>query len=286
MMIDLIAITNNREAGRRCVEAGVSHIMVDLESFGKHERQKGRDTVKSDHAIADIGALKRAVPTGCVIARCEPLASPSWHDHIEAIVRHRPDSVMIPMVESAAEVGVFLEALRGRAEPIIMIETKAALHSVDELISTAPDARFFVGLNDLHIQLGQTFMFEGLANGDVDDVARAAHRHGTRFGFGGLARVGQGKLPAEMIVREHVRLGSTLAILSRTFFNAMSDASDIAEFQSEVARLRDVEAEASLRSSEIVEIDRRSVQQRIRRVAAGIHSQPSDVLGPAERPTD
>ena len=37
------------------------------------------------------------------------------------------------------------------------------------------------------------------------------------FGIGGIARVGEGMLPAELLLAEHVRLGSTGAIISRTF---------------------------------------------------------------------
>ncbi len=40
---------------------------------------------------------------------------------------------------------------------------------------------------------------------------------GIPYGFGGIARLGDGLLPAEKIIMEHYRLGSTRAILSRTF---------------------------------------------------------------------
>lgn len=37
------------------------------------------------------------------------------------------------------------------------------------------------------------------------------------FGFGGIARIGEGDLPSDNILGEHVRLGSSSVILSRTF---------------------------------------------------------------------
>ena len=40
---------------------------------------------------------------------------------------------------------------------------------------------------------------------------------GVPYGFGGIARLGDGVLPAEKIIMEHYRLGSTRAILSRSF---------------------------------------------------------------------
>ena len=39
------------------------------------------------------------------------------------------------------------------------------------------------------------------------------------YGFGGIASLGKGTIPAEMIIKEHYRLGSTCAILSRSFCN-------------------------------------------------------------------
>jgi hypothetical protein len=40
---------------------------------------------------------------------------------------------------------------------------------------------------------------------------------GIPFGFGGIARIGEGDLPSDNILGEHVRLGSQSVILSRTF---------------------------------------------------------------------
>ena len=39
----------------------------------------------------------------------------------------------------------------------------------------------------------------------------------SKFGFGGIARIGEGDLPSDNILGEHVRLGSQSVILSRTF---------------------------------------------------------------------
>jgi hypothetical protein len=40
---------------------------------------------------------------------------------------------------------------------------------------------------------------------------------GIPYGFGGIAKIGEGLLPAERVITEHYRLGSTRAILSRSF---------------------------------------------------------------------
>jgi hypothetical protein len=51
------------------------------------------------------------------------------------------------------------------------------------------------------------------------NIALAAEK-GIPYGFGGIASLGRGMLPAEYIIKEHYRLGSTCVILSRSFCNA------------------------------------------------------------------
>ena len=63
-------------------------------------------------------------------------------------------------------------------------------------------------------------MFELLCDGTVENIAKIMKKHKMKFGFGGFARVGHGILPAEMIMIEHYRLGSSMAILSRGFCDA------------------------------------------------------------------
>jgi len=61
------------------------------------------------------------------------------------------------------------------------------------------------------------FIFEPLANGLIDNLAEIIKSAGLQFGFGGIARVGDGSIPGELVLSEHVRLGSSSVILSRTF---------------------------------------------------------------------
>ena len=62
-----------------------------------------------------------------------------------------------------------------------------------------------------------TFMFELLSDGTVEKLCEKFKAAGIPYGFGGIAKLGEGLLPAEKIIMEHYRLGSTRAILSRTF---------------------------------------------------------------------
>ena len=82
-------------------------------------------------------------------------------------------------------------------------------------------------------------MFELLANGTVEKLCNKMKKAGVKYGFGGIARIGEGALPAEMIVMEHYRLGSTRAILSRSFCNTekITDIAEIEKVFSENAKI-------------------------------------------------
>ena len=64
------------------------------------------------------------------------------------------------------------------------------------------------------------------------------------YGFGGIARLGYGMLPSEYVIAEHYRLGSTAAILSRSFANVnkIEDTEEIDRlFCIEAAKIREYE---------------------------------------------
>jgi len=66
------------------------------------------------------------------------------------------------------------------------------------------------------------------------------------YGFGGIARLGTGLLPAENILAEHYRLGSSMVILSRSFCNVKEFAnldSINQTFKDGIADIRKYEAE-------------------------------------------
>ena len=71
----------------------------------------------------------------------------------------------------------------------------------------------------LGIDIGSTTFKAVLlgADGTVERLCLKLREAGIPYGFGGIARLGDGLLPAEKIIMEHYRLGSTRVILSRTF---------------------------------------------------------------------
>ena len=94
-------------------------------------------------------------------------------------------------------------------------------------------------------------MFELLADGTVEELCVKFRRRKIVYGFGGIAAIGTGILPAEAILKEHYRLGSTSVILSRSFCNyeAIDDLKVIEEkFNVGVRSLRSFEKEIELHS--------------------------------------
>ena len=57
MPLKLMYITNNPKVALIAQKYGVSRIWIDLETFGKEERQKGINSVKSHHSLNDIKVI-------------------------------------------------------------------------------------------------------------------------------------------------------------------------------------------------------------------------------------
>jgi len=196
--------------------AGIDRIFYDLEYIGKAERQHGRNTVKSNNSIDDIPAIRKVVTTSELLVRTNPIHAYSQAE-VDKAVAYGADVLMLPMVMDHHDVEQYVAMVGGRAKVCIMIETAAAMARLDKILAVRGVDEIFVGLNDLHITMGLTFMFELLSGGLVEYIAEKCNKAGIPFGFGGIARIGEGDLPSDYILGEHVRLGSQSVILSRTF---------------------------------------------------------------------
>ena len=120
---------------------------------------------------------------------------------------------------------------------------------VDEILEIGGIDEVFIGLNDLSIGYGMSFMFELLADGTVEHLCNKFNLAQIPYGFGGIASIGKGMLPSEYIIKEHYRLGSGCAILSRSFCNtqSMDDLDSICRcFNKGLLEIRDYEAECLL----------------------------------------
>ena len=196
--------------------AGVDRVFYDLEYIGKESRQHGRNTVKSMNSIDDIPAVRKVLDNTELLVRTNPIHAYTKME-VDKAIEYGADVLMLPMVMDQHDVEQYVSYVNGRCKVCIMIETAAAMARLDKILAVPGVDELFIGLNDLHISMGLTFMFEFLSNGLLEYIADKCNKAGMPFGFGGIARIGEGDLPSDNILGEHVRLGSTSVILSRTF---------------------------------------------------------------------
>lgn len=247
MSLVLMYITNNPDVALIAEKYGVNRIWIDLETLGKEERQKGMNTVKSKHTVGDIKKIKPLLTKAEVLVRINP-----WHDgskkELEEVISAGADMIMLPMWKTVDEVENFLRTVDGRCKTTLLLETREAVECLDEVLKYGDMDEIHIGLNDLHLSYGLDFMFELLSNGIVENIANKIKRTGIPYGFGGIARLGCGDLPAERIIMEHYRLGSSRAILSRSFCNTdlISDLSEVENiFRNNMQSLREYEEAVS-----------------------------------------
>ena len=110
-------------------------------------------------------------------------------------------------------------------------------------------------------------MFELLVDGTVERLCKKFKEKGIPYGFGGIARLGYGMLPAEKVIIEHYRLGSTKAILSRSFCNAnnVSDMNELQElFKFEIKKIRDFEKKVAQYSAEDFKTNKLEVERLVK----------------------
>lgn len=224
MSLSLMYITNRPDVARIAQSAGVDRIFVDMEYIGKDLRQHGMDTVQLHHTLDDLAAIRSVVSRCKVLVRCNPIHEATdlylgSAAEIDRIVSGGADIIMLPYFKTAAEVRTFLELVNGRARTCLLVETPEAVENIHQILALPGIDEVFIGLNDLSLGYGRKFMFEILADGTVERLCRIFEEKGIPYGFGGIASLGRGMLPAEYIIKEHYRLGSTSVILSRSFCN-------------------------------------------------------------------
>jgi 2-keto-3-deoxy-L-rhamnonate aldolase RhmA len=225
MALTLMYITNNTAIAEIAQRAGVDRIWIDMEYIGKEDRQAGMNTVKSHHTIEDVFRLRPIVKQSKLMVRVNPLHKAtkeycSSKEEIENTILAGADVIMLPMFKTAREAREFVEIVDGRAKVQLLVETAEAAADISEICKVQGVDEIHIGLNDLHLAYNQKFMFQLLADGTVEKLCKVIKAHSIKYGFGGIARVGFGMLPAEYIMAEHYRLGSTAAILSRGFCDA------------------------------------------------------------------
>lgn len=264
-MIKFMLITNDPALAQYAQACGVERIFVDLERLGKQARQGHLDTFISHHTMADIAKVKANLTQAELLVRLNPL-----HDHtkdeIDEAIALGADILMLPMFHRADEVRYFSHLVNGRAKVMPLVETYNAAQTIGEIVTIQGVSEIYIGLNDLHLDMRLQFVFEPLANGLVDQLAKTIQAAGLPFGFGGVAKVGEGIIPGELVLAEHLRLGSRCVILSRAFHH-YSDDMPISQtklnLKNEFEKLLMAVDKLKLRSSAQVMADCKSLQTKV-----------------------
>ena len=228
MALKLMYITNNPKVAIIAQQAGVDQIFVDMEYIGKSLRQGGMDTVQNFHTIDDIKNIRKVIDKTSnteLLVRVNPIhdASESYcssEDEINQAIEAGADIIMLPYFKTVLEVKRFLNVVNHRVKTCLLLETPEAVECIDDLLELDGINNIHIGLNDLSLGYKKKFMFELLCDGTVESLCHKIKSKNIPYGFGGIARVGKGILPSELIIKEHYRLGSTAAILSRSFCDA------------------------------------------------------------------
>lgn len=222
--IKLMYITNRPEVAVIAENAGVDRIFVDMEYIGKSLRQGGMDTVQSHHTADDVALMAKTLKKAELMVRCNPIHEAtrdygSSKEEIDAIIENGAQIVMLPYFKTPKEVEQFVRLVDGRAKTFPLVETREAAENADEILRVDGIDEIYIGLNDMSLSYGYSFMFQLLANGTVDRLADKFRNQGLPFGFGGIASLTGGLLPGAYVLKEHYRLGSSRVILSRSFCN-------------------------------------------------------------------
>jgi hypothetical protein len=240
-MMKLMLLTGDPEFAKKAQDCGIDRIFLDLEYINKAERQMGRNTYISPYSVENIAPLRRVLDCAQLLVRVNPI-NPHSQEEIDRAIAEGADIVMLPMVFDADDASHFVRIVHGRAKTCPMIETAQSMARLDEILDVSGIDELFIGLNDLHISMGLSFMFELLSGGLVEYMAEKITAKGIPFGFGGMAKIGEGLLPAERILAEHYRLGSSSVILSRTFRNEIdADGKKILDLPAEILKIRSEE---------------------------------------------
>lgn len=275
MAIKLMYITNKPAVAEIAEASGVDWIFLDMEFIGKDARQGGLDTVQNHHTVKDVQNIKAAVKKAKVLVRVNPIhdALPDYSsskDEIDATIAAGADILMLPFFKTIEEVKTFIKLVNGRAKTLLLMETVEAANLVDEILEVPGIDMIHLGLNDMHLELGMKFMFELLANGTVEKLGNKIKAKGVPFGFGGIATLDGGALPGSMVLKEHVRLGSSMVIVSRSFCNTdiVTDLNEVKRiFDTGISALRALEKEAAQADAKYFEDNRKAVVTAVNKIA-------------------
>ncbi len=267
--LQLMLITATPEVACYAEESGVDRIFIDMEYLGKQDRQKNLNLPLNQHTFKDIERVKNALKSSEVMVRINP-PHEKTKDEINKAIDFGSDCIMLPYFTRKDEVEMFVQAIDGRCKSNILLETASAVARAESILSL-PVNEVHVGLNDLKITFQLNFLYETLAGGVIDFLSGIAKKNDISFGFGGVGSLSKGSdIPPELIIKEHVRVGSQRVILSRAFtgnYTTIDDLRKNVDLANEVQLIRNAANAARLRTVDQIQADKalmcRLVDQKV-----------------------
>jgi citrate lyase beta subunit len=138
---------------RKAATLGVDCICMDLEDgVAQNRKAEARATIAQALAELDFGPAERLV-------RINPIGSGLEADDLTAALAARPDGIVVPKVESAAQIQwVDAEITRQQAVPtalIVLVETALGIVRLAEIAAAAPRLEAIIfGAEDLAGDIG------------------------------------------------------------------------------------------------------------------------------------
>jgi HpcH/HpaI aldolase/citrate lyase family len=247
----LTLLTDDAEFAAVADRAGVNRVGVDLEYLGKSERQAGMNTRLERHDWDDLSRLASVVRSADLFVRVNPIHA-GTEVEIETALEIGARVLMLPAFRTADEVEIFARTIRERARVLILLEMAPAVVRIREILEVPGIDEVMLGLNDLRLQMGVSNHFEVLASPLTGMLADEVHRRGLPLSIGGVARVGDQRMPVptDLVHAQYPRLGATGAWVARSFTNSVPAGWD---FTGAILALRDRLSEWAASSPEDLE---------------------------------
>ncbi|WP_422358876.1 hypothetical protein [Reichenbachiella sp.] len=215
---ELFSFYSNLEKTLTGIEAGLTGVVVDLETKGKKGRQSLYNTQISKHHLSDLQEL-RASSSSHIICRINGGKYLSEKEILD-VVESGANEILVPMITNLKQMDFLLDVVPDEIDLSIMIETNEAVNLASTL-GEYPISRVFVGLNDLSIARKQKNLFLPLIDGTVEAVRSHIK---CQFGVAGLTHPSSGyPVPCQMLINEMKRLRCTFGFLRRSFYGDLND---------------------------------------------------------------
>lgn len=198
--------------------SGIDRIGPDFERLRKASRQRDLGYRLSEHRLEQLPAIRAALRNAQLFVRTNPLNAGSAQE-VEQLIAAGVEVLMLPMFTSPEEVQDFVCIVSGRARVVLLLEQIAAVERLGEIVTVEGVDEVHVGLNDLALSIGAANRFALLAMPLMASIAARVHAAELPLGLGGLGRIGDTSVPVppDLLYAQHARLGSSAAIIARSF---------------------------------------------------------------------